>query len=85
MKQTANLPGEFELIARDFAPLARGFPGAFGLLDDAAVIAPPPGHELVAKTDAFVGGVHFLHDDPPDLIARRRLRDPLHGTTGSCQ
>jgi thiamine-monophosphate kinase len=40
MKQCANLPGEFELIARYFAPLARGFPGAFGLLDDAAVIAP---------------------------------------------
>ena len=73
-KQTANLPGEFELIARYFAPLARGFPGAFGLLDDAAVIAPPPGHELVAKTDAIVGGVHFLPDDPPDLIARKALR-----------
>ena len=26
MKQTASLPGEFELIARYFAPLARGFP-----------------------------------------------------------
>ena len=77
MKQTANLPGEFELIARYFAPLARGFPGAFGLLDDAAVIAPPPGHELVAKTDAIVGGVHFLHDDPPDLIARKALRANL--------
>ena len=53
MNQAANLPGEFELIARYFTPLARGFPGAFGLLDDAAVIARPPGHELVAKTDAM--------------------------------
>lgn len=70
-------PGEFELIARYFAPLAKGFPGAFGLLDDAAVIASPPGHELVAKTDAIVGGVHFLHDDPPDLIARKALRANL--------
>jgi len=74
MKQTSSLPGEFELIARYFAPLAKGFPGAYGLLDDAAVIAPPPGHELVAKSDAIVGGVHFLHDDPPDLIARKALR-----------
>ena len=74
MKQASSLPGEFELIARSFAPLARGFPGAYGLLDDAAVIAPPPGHELVAKTDAIVGGVHFLHDDPPDRIARKALR-----------
>jgi len=74
VKVASNLPGEFELIARYFAPLARGFPGAYGLLDDAAVIAPAPGHELVAKTDAIVGGVHFLLDDPPDLIARKALR-----------
>ncbi|MGB7543335.1 MAG: thiamine-phosphate kinase [Burkholderiales bacterium] len=74
MKKTSNLPGEFELIARYFAPLAKGFPGAYGLLDDAAVIAPLPGHELVAKSDAIVGGVHFLPEDPPDLIARKALR-----------
>jgi thiamine-monophosphate kinase len=74
MKATSILPGEFELIARYFAPLAAKFPGAYGLLDDAAVIAPPPGHELVAKTDAIVGGVHFFDDDPPDLIARKALR-----------
>ena len=67
-------PGEFEIIARYFAPLARGFPGAYGLRDDAAVIAPAPGHELVAKTDAIVGGVHFFDDDPPDLVARKALR-----------
>jgi thiamine-monophosphate kinase len=73
-KKTSTPLGEFELIARYFAPLAKGFPGAFGLLDDAAVIAPLPGHELVAKTDAIVGGVHFLLDDPPDLIARKALR-----------
>ena len=70
----APLPGEFELIARYFAPLAKGFPGAYGLVDDAAVIAPSAGHELVAKTDAIVGGVHFLEDDPPALIARKALR-----------
>jgi thiamine-monophosphate kinase len=73
-KKTSTPLGEFELIARYFAPVAKGFPGAFGLLDDAAVIAPLPGHELVAKTDAIVGGVHFLLDDPPDLIARKALR-----------
>ena len=66
--------GEFELIARYFAPLAKGVPGAFDLLDDAALISPLPGHELVAKTDAVVGGVHFLPEDPPDLVARKALR-----------
>ncbi len=66
--------GEFELIARLFAPLAQSAPGAFGLTDDAAVYAPPPGHELVLKTDAIVEGVHFFHNDPPATIAQKALR-----------
>lgn len=45
-----------------------------GLLDDVAVIVPSPSHELVVKTDAIVGGVHFLPADPPDLVARKALR-----------
>lgn len=67
-------PGEFELIARHFAPLTRGFPGANGLKNDIAVLAPPAGYELIVKTDALVAGVHFLPDDPPDLVARKALR-----------
>lgn len=74
MTKGAGRPGEFELIARYFAPLSRGFPGAWGLLDDVATIAPSPGCELVAKTDAIVAGVHFLAQDPPDLVARKALR-----------
>jgi thiamine-monophosphate kinase len=70
----ALLPGEFELIERYFAPLARGFPGAYRLRDDAALIAPALGHDLVAKSDAIVAGVHFLPDDPPELVARKALR-----------
>lgn len=66
--------GEFERIARYFAPLAAGVPGALGLKDDVAYLEVPEGHELVAKTDAVVGGVHFLPDDPPDLVARKALR-----------
>ncbi len=63
---------EFDLIARCFAPLAGE--GALGLLDDAAVFAPPPGCELVVSTDAIVQGVHFLPDDPPETIGRKLLR-----------
>ncbi|MGD0142159.1 MAG: thiamine-phosphate kinase [Rhizomicrobium sp.] len=70
----SDRPGEFELIARLFAPLARGAPGAFGLIDDAAVIAPPAGEELVVTTDALVEGVHFLRSDPPGTIAKKSLR-----------
>ncbi len=66
--------GEFEMIARYFAPLASEFPGALRLKDDAALIAVTPGRELAVTTDALVAGVHFLPDDPPDLIARKLLR-----------
>jgi thiamine-monophosphate kinase len=68
------MPSEFELIARYFAPLAREFPGAYGLLDDVAVISPAWKNELVVKTDVIVGGIDFLPDDPVDLVARKGLR-----------
>jgi thiamine-monophosphate kinase len=66
--------GEFELIARYLAPLAEGEPGALGLRDDAAVIAPPAGCDLVLAADALVEGVHFLATDPPGQVARKLLR-----------
>jgi thiamine-monophosphate kinase len=66
-------PGEDELIGRFFRPLATA-PGAAGLADDAATYQPPEGHELVLTTDAVVSGVHFLPDDPPDVVARKALR-----------
>lgn len=69
-----NRPGEFELIARLFAPLSRNAPGAYGLTDDAATIAPPAGEELVVTADLLTAGVHFRAEDPPDLIARKALR-----------
>jgi len=63
---------EFGLIARHFRPLAG--PGGLDLLDDAALLAPPPGRELVLTADAMVEGVHFLPDDPADLVGRKLLR-----------
>src|SRR3954453_14163473 len=65
--------GEDRLIARFFKPLA-AHPGALGLSDDAAFIAPPPGCDLVLTTDAIVGGMHFFPDDPPGQLARKALR-----------
>jgi thiamine-monophosphate kinase len=72
-----RLPGEFELIARFFAPLAGADGVALGLVDDAAVIRPTSGTEMVATVDTLVAGVHFLADDPPDLVARKLLRVSL--------
>jgi thiamine-monophosphate kinase len=65
-------PGEFERIRRYFAPLAG--PGGLGLLDDAALVECHAGHRLVMTADAIVAGVHFLPDDPPDLVAKKLLR-----------
>lgn len=70
----SDRPGEFELIAQLFAPLAKGAPGALGLLDDAALLTPPPDTEIVITADALVEGVHFLGDDPPDSVAKKALR-----------
>ena len=66
--------GEFGRIARFFAPLASGAPGALGLTDDAALVDCPPGERLVVTVDAMVEGVHFLADDPPELVARKLVR-----------
>jgi len=66
-----NCPGEFELIARYFAPIAG--PGGLGLVDDAGLIRPGRGYEVVVTADALVAGVHFFADDPPASIARKAL------------
>ncbi len=67
--------GEFGRIREFFAPLAG--PGGLGLSDDAALLGCPPGKRLVATVDQLVEGVHFLPDDPPDLVARKLLRRNL--------
>src|SRR5436190_13917779 len=65
--------GEDHLIARYFRPLAT-HPGAFALLDDAAVLEPPAGCDVVLKADGIVGGVHFFADDPADAVGKKALR-----------
>lgn len=65
---------EFDRIATYFAPLAAGFPGAYGLKDDAAVIAPAAGTELVVTTDTIVAGIHYVGDEAPGLVAAKLLR-----------
>jgi thiamine-monophosphate kinase len=66
-----GLPGEDELIARYFAPLA-GEAG-LGLKDDAALFRPSPGHDLVLTVDGIVAGVHFFAEDAPASVARKAL------------
>lgn len=74
MTDAVSHRGEFGRIAKYFAPLTASFPGAFDLRDDAAVLSPRSGCELVVTTDTVVQGVHYLGDETPDLIAAKLLR-----------
>lgn len=66
--------GEFEVIRRLAA--ARGAVGAGVVVDsgdDAAVLRSSPGFDLVATTDAFVSGEHFLPAWSPPRRSGARL------------
>ncbi|MFQ5562466.1 MAG: thiamine-phosphate kinase [Parvularculaceae bacterium] len=62
---------EFDIIREIFAPLAGDAPGAFGLNDDAALMDEAA---YVVTNDMMIAGVHFLADDPLDLVARKLMR-----------
>src|SRR6266545_1929793 len=56
----ARAPGEFEIIALFTRALPLAGRGVIvGPGDDAAVLRPAPGEDLVATVDAVVAGVHF--------------------------
>ncbi|HET9573646.1 MAG TPA: thiamine-phosphate kinase [Methyloceanibacter sp.] len=64
--------GEFDIIARYFAPLATDS-SALSLRDDAAVLRPPEGLEIVLSCDTVIEGVHFLSEDPPESVGHKAL------------
>jgi thiamine-monophosphate kinase len=68
-----RITSETELIETFLAPLTEGAKGAFGLRDDAAVITPAPGTDIVVTTDPIVEAVHFFPDDSPADIAWKAL------------
>ena len=68
-----RIESETELIQTYLAPLTRGAPGAFGLRDDAALISPEPGTDLVVTSDPIIAGVHFFPNDSPDDVAWKAL------------
>lgn len=66
---------EHNLIQTYLAPLAG--PGGLNLLDDAAVLTPPAGCDLVLTKDSFVEGVHFPTGHYGGDTAERLLRTNL--------
>jgi thiamine-monophosphate kinase len=65
---------ESEIIARFFLRLgAQRDDVVLGIGDDAAVLATPPGMELIATTDTLVEGTHFLPGSAPRSLGHRAL------------
>ncbi|MBI2970546.1 MAG: thiamine-phosphate kinase [Gammaproteobacteria bacterium] len=66
--------GDLELIEKFFKGLtASRSDVVIGIGDDAAVLAPPPGHELVVSADMLVAGVHFFEDAAPFDVGFKSL------------
>lgn len=64
---------EFEAIEKFFNQPLRDPRVILGIGDDAAVVCPDAGMDLVISTDTLVDNVHFLMDWSPECIARRAL------------
>ena len=69
VRQRASDLGEFGLIRRLTADLTARADVVVSIGDDAAVLRPSPGRDLVATIDAQVEGRHFLRDvsNPEDI------------------
>jgi len=70
--------GEFELIERYFRQTAESLrrqrgDAPLGIGDDAALLVPPAGQQLVAALDTLVEGRHFPSGSPPRSIGHRAL------------
>lgn len=67
------MPGEFALIERIRARVAARADVALGIGDDAALLSPPAGKQLVVATDTLNSGVHFPEDTAPADIGWKAL------------
>ncbi|MCB8889496.1 thiamine-phosphate kinase [Vreelandella malpeensis] len=68
--------GEFDLIERFLKParVSAAHSGvALGAGDDATVLTPEPGHQLVVSVDTSLVDVHFPADAPAEAIGHRAL------------
>jgi thiamine-monophosphate kinase len=64
---------EFELIDRFFRRPPRSPSTALGVGDDAALLLPTPGRQIVASVDMLVGNRHFLADVDPEALGHKAL------------
>ncbi len=68
------MPGEFSLIDWLRHRTARSPAVTLGIGDDAALLAPTPGEEVIVTTDMLMDGRHFIVGAvSPELIGRKAL------------
>ena len=72
---------EKELIQTLFLPLASGFEGSLGLMDDAAVINNLNDKKIVVSKDIHNSGIHFFEDEHPTAIDRKVQRTSIGNPT----
>ncbi|MEO8402340.1 MAG: thiamine-phosphate kinase [Gammaproteobacteria bacterium] len=54
---------EFDIIRTYFtAQICQRKDVALGIGDDAAIVTPPPNHQIIITTDTLVSGIHFLEN-----------------------
>lgn len=67
------MAGEFDLIDRIAARIVARGDVVLGIGDDAALLRPPVGMQLVVAMDTLNAGIHFPHDTAPADIGWKTL------------
>ncbi len=67
------MAGEFDLIDRIAARTVARDDVVLGIGDDAALLQPPPGMQLVVAMDTLNAGIHFPYDTAPADIGWKAL------------
>lgn len=65
------MPSEFDVINRYFKRSSRS--AVLGVGDDAAIVEPGIGMQLLMSTDMLVAGTHFLPDAEPEALGWKTL------------
>jgi len=65
------MTAEFDLIARFFSRPAPS--AALGVGDDAALLVPTGGNQIVVTSDTLVCGIHFLAETDPHALGHKTL------------
>ncbi len=68
---------EHDRIARFFAPLSDGEPGSFHLSDDAAMLTPPSGQQIIITSDSVIETIHVMAGATPEQFAQKLMRRNL--------